>query len=59
MVGYNRCQLVTRIRLDGKPPVYRQGLLDRQGEPYPALIQTVRAANLETLAKLYGFSDAK
>jgi len=59
MVGYNRCQLVTRIRLDGNPPVYKQGLLDRQGEPYPALIETVLAANLETLAKLYEASDTK
>jgi len=59
MVGYNRCQLVTRIRLDGNPPAYKQGLLDRQSEPYPARIETVRAANLETLARLYEASDTK
>ncbi len=53
MVGYNRCQLVTRIRLDGPPPVYKQGLLDPQGRPYATLVQAVRAANCEALARLY------
>jgi len=53
MVGYNRCQLVTRIRIDGPPPVYKQGLLDLQGRPYTTLVQAVRAANHEALARLY------
>ncbi|MEI8291046.1 MAG: hypothetical protein WCH99_16395, partial [Verrucomicrobiota bacterium] len=53
MVGYNRCQLVTRIRLDGPPPVYKQGLLDPQGRPYATLVQAVRAANCDALARLY------
>ena len=53
MVGYNRCQLVTRIRLDGPPPVYKQGLLDRQGRPYTTMVQAVRAANREVMARLY------
>jgi hypothetical protein len=53
MVGYNRCQLVTRIRIDSEPPVYKQGLLDPQGKPYATLVHAVRAANQETLARLY------
>ena len=57
MVGYNRCQLVTRIRLDGPPPVYKQGLLDPQGRPYAALTQAVRTANHEALARLYAPID--
>ena len=53
MVGYNRCQLVTRIRMDGVPPAYKQGILDRQGKPYATMCQAVRAANREALARLY------
>ena len=35
------------------PPVYKQGLLDRQGRPYPTMVQAVRDANREVLARLY------
>ncbi len=53
MLGYNRCQLMSRIRMDGRPPIYKQGLLDPQGKPYATLVRAVRAANHETLARLY------
>lgn len=53
MVGYNRCQLVTRIRVDGDPPAWKQGILDPQGKPYATMCQAVRTANREALARLY------
>ena len=52
--GYNRCQLVTRIRYPGEPPTYKQGLLDPDGQPYAALIDVVRRTNCEVLDRLYG-----
>ena len=53
LVGYNHCQLVSRIRREGEPPSWKQGIIDPVGEPYPILLQAITTTNHEVLARLY------
>jgi hypothetical protein len=52
MIGYNRCQLMTRIRVDGDPPAWKQGLLSPSGEPYPELLKAIIETNKIVFSKL-------
>ena len=51
-VGYNRCQLVDRLRIPGDPPVYKQGLLQLSGQPHEVLIRAVKETNHTLLDSL-------
>ncbi len=53
LVGYNHCQLVSRIRREGEPPSWKQGIIDPAGEPYPSLLQAITTTNHEVLEQLY------
>ena len=53
MVGFNRCQLTSRIFQDGPPAGWKQGILDPSGAPYPVLLKAITTANREVLARLY------
>lgn len=53
MVGYNRCQLASRIFQDGPPIGWKQGLLDPSGEPYPLLLKAITTTNSEVLNIVY------
>lgn len=52
-IGYNRCQLASRIFLDGPPAGWKQGILDPAGEPYPLLLKSITTTNREVLERLY------
>ena len=52
-IGYNRCQLASRIFLDGPPAGWKQGILDPAGEPYPLLLKSIITTNREVLEMLY------
>lgn len=52
-IGYNRCQLASRIFQDGPPAGWKQGILDPQGEPYPLLLKSITTTNREVLERLY------
>jgi hypothetical protein len=52
-IGYNRCQLASRIFQDGMPPGWKQGILDPAGEPYPLLLNAITTTNREVLRRLY------
>lgn len=56
MVGYNRCQLASRIFQDGPPAGWKQGILDPAGEPYPVLLKAITTTNHEVLERLYQIS---
>lgn len=53
MVGYNRCQLTSRIFQDGPPAGWKQGILDPTGEPYRLLLKAITTTNREVLERLY------
>ena len=53
MLGYNRCQLMTRIRTDGDPPAWKQGLLAPDGEPYPTLLKAVTETNRAVMQQVF------
>jgi hypothetical protein len=50
IVGYNRCQFRDRVEPDGK---LKQGLVQRNGEPYPDFADQIAAVNRRTLDTLY------
>ncbi len=50
IVGYNRCQIRDRVEPDGK---LKQGLLQRNGEPYPDFASQIAAINRQTLDSVY------
>ena len=50
IVGYNRCQIRDVVEPDGK---LKQGLLQRNGEPYPDYASQIAAFNRQTLDALY------
>jgi len=52
-IGYNRCQLASRIFQDGPPAGWKQGILDPAGEPYPLLLKSITTTNREVLEMLY------
>jgi len=53
IIGYNRCQYRSRIRLPGEPPLLKQGLLQLDGRPYAEVVESVTAANRAALAAAY------
>ena len=59
VVGFSRCQFATRFRAPTTPPTYKQGVLDPDGEPYAILLDGLRTANRETLARLYAPSRSR
>lgn len=50
IVGYNRCQIRDVVQPDG---MLKQGLLQRNGEPYPDYASQIAAFNRRTLDALY------
>ena len=50
IVGYNRCQIRDVVQPDG---MLKQGLLQRNGEPYPDFASQIAAFNRQTLDALY------
>ena len=52
-IGFNRCQLASRIFQDGPPVGWKQGILDPAGEPYPLLLNAIKTTNHEILERLY------
>lgn len=53
IIGYNRCQYRSRIRVAGLPPLLKQGLLQLNGQPYKEVVAAVSAANQTALAAAY------
>ncbi len=54
MIGYNRCQLASRlIRPVQNPPKWKQGILGPDGEPYPLLLESITKTNHAVLERLY------
>jgi hypothetical protein len=54
IVGYNRCQIRDFVLPDG---MLKQGLLQRNGEPYPDFTNRIGAVNRETLDVIYNRLD--
>jgi hypothetical protein len=52
MVGYNKCQYQDQPA----PEMLKQGLLQKNGEPYPT-VQGIRAANLKALEHAYSGTE--
>lgn len=50
IVGYNRCQVRDVVQPDG---MLKQGLLQRNGEPYPDFVGQIATFNRQTLDMLY------
>ena len=50
IVGYNRCQMRDVVEPDG---ILKQGLLQRNGEPYPDFTSQLATFNRQTLDALY------
>lgn len=50
IVGYNRCQIRDVVQPDG---MLKQGLLQRNGEPYPDFANQIATFNRQTLDTLY------
>lgn len=50
IVGYNRCQVRDVVQPDG---MLKQGLLQRNGEPYPDFVGQIANFNRQTLDTLY------
>jgi hypothetical protein len=58
IIGYNRCQYRSRIRIAGNPPLLKQGLLDLEGRPYASVVAGVVDANRAALQAAYAAGGA-